>query len=214
MKIVDISLPIKNNMIIYPNNPEVLIEKFSDLPNNSSRVSKITLGSHTGTHIDAPSHTLLSGKNIEIYNLENFIGPCKVFDFSYLASGETIKIPDFENALRLQKIKIEKGDKILMRTSNSVRGFDHFYDDFVALDGECAKWLADKNISLIGIDYLSIKKRGSNDNRAHNVFLEKNIPILEGINLKDVSAGKYEIICFPLKIEEIDGSLCRAVLKY
>ncbi len=169
-------------------------------------MSKISFGSHTGTHIDAPSHTIQNGLSIDNYSLDNFIGECHVFDFSYLEAGSLIKISDFE------KFEIKAGDRILVKTSNSLRGYDDFYEDFVALDGDCADWLAEKNIALFGIDYLSIKKRGSSDNRAHNSLLSKNIPIIEGLNLREVSSGTFQIFCPPLNITGIDGSPARAVL--
>lgn len=210
MKIIDISLPINNKTVVYPNNPAVQIETVAKIPENSSQLSKITFGSHTATHIDAPSHTIQDGENIETYSLENFIGPAKVFDFSYLNPGELIKVSDFEKAA--ENLSVEAGDRILVKTSNSNRGFAEFYDDFVALDGDCADWLAEKNIALFGIDYLSIKQRGSSDNRAHNSLLNKKIPIVEGLNLKEVSAGKYQLFCPPLKLDGLDGAPARAVL--
>jgi arylformamidase len=210
MKIIDISLPINNQTVVYPNNPAVQIETVAKIPENSSRLSKITFGSHTATHIDAPSHTLEGGDSIDLYPLENFIGPAKVFDFSYLNPGELIKISDFEKVA--ENISVEAGDRILVKTSNSNRGFAEFYDDFVALDGDCADWLAEKNIALFGIDYLSIKQRGSADNRAHNSLLSKKIPIVEGLNLKEVSAGNYNLFCPPLKLDGLDGAPARAVL--
>jgi arylformamidase len=210
MKIIDISLPINNQTVVYPNNPAVLIETVAKIPENSSRLSKISFGSHTATHIDAPSHTIQDGENIETYSLENFIGPAKVFDFSYLNPGELIKISDFEK--EAENLSVEAGDRILVKTSNSNRGFVEFYNDFVALDGDCADWLAEKNILLFGIDYLSIKQRGSSDNRAHNSLLNKKIPIVEGLNLKEVSAGKYQLFCPPLKLDGLDGAPARAVL--
>ena len=110
------------------------------------------------------------------------------------------------------KKEITAGARILVKTSNSDRGYEEFYEDFVALSGDCADWLAEKNIYLFGIDYLSIKKRGSADNRAHNSLLAKNIPIVEGLNLKEVTAGTYEIFCPPLKLTGVDGAPTRAVL--
>ena len=215
MKIIDISVPINNNTIVYPNNPPVVIEVVAKTASNSSGLSKISFGSHTATHIDAPSHTIEYGDPIEYYSLENFIGECQVFDFSYLDPGELIKISDFEKALTLEnspKKEISAGARILVKTSNSDRGYEEFYEDFVALSGDCADWLAEKNIYLFGIDYLSIKKRGSADNRAHNSLLSKNIPIIEGLNLKEVTAGTYEIFCPPLKLTGVDGAPTRAVL--
>jgi len=206
MKIIDISVPINNKTVVYPNNPAVVIETVPKTASSSSQLSKISFGSHTATHIDAPSHTIEYGDPIEYYSLENFIGECQVFDFSYLNPGELIKISDFE------KFEIKAGARILVKTSNSNRGYEEFYEDFVVLSGDCADWLADKNIYLFGIDYLSIKKRGSADNRAHNSLLAKNIPILEGINLKDVTGGTYEIFCPPLKLTGVDGAPTRAIL--
>lgn len=216
MKIIDISVPINNETVVYPNNPAVVIETVAKTASSSSQLSKISFGSHTATHIDAPSHTIEYGDPIEYYSLENFIGECQVFDFSYLNPGELIKISDFEKALNGESLnnkkEIKAGARILVKTSNSNRGYEEFYEDFVALSGDCADWLAEKNIYLFGIDYLSIKKRGSADNRAHNSLLAKNIPILEGINLKDVTGGTYEIFCPPLKLTGVDGAPTRAIL--
>jgi len=216
MKIIDISVAINNDTVVYPNNPAVVIEKVAKTASSSSWLSKISFGSHTATHIDAPSHTIEYGDPIEYYSLENFIGECQVFDFSYLNPGELIKISDFEKVLNGENLddkkEIKAGARILVKTSNSDRGYDEFYEDFVSLDGDCADWLAEKKIALFGIDYLSIKKRGSSDNRAHNSLLSKNIPIIEGLNLKDVTAGNYEIFCPPLKLTGVDGAPARAIL--
>ena len=208
MKIHDISIEINNETIVYPNNAPVEISDFAKMPEASSNLSKISFGSHTGTHIDAPKHTIEDGAGINIYPLQHFIGPAKVFDFSYLQPGQAIKIADFDRS----EISVSVGDKILVKTSNSERGYNEFYTDFVYLDGDCADWLAEKGIALFGIDYLSIKQKGSNDNRAHNSLLSKNIPIVEGLNLKNILEGKYQLNCVPLKLGDIDGAPCRAIL--
>lgn len=208
MQIFDVSIPIKEGMTIYPNNPVVKISSAQKNPADSSNVSKIEMGSHTGTHLDAPKHVFENGEGFEAYNLSQFIGPAKVFDFSYLNPSESVKISDFEKATQ----EIQAGDRILLKTSNSERGYKEFYADFVYLDGDCAKWLADKGVSLVGIDYLSIKQKGSPDNRPHTELLSKNIAILEGINLKEISMGEYVLYAPPLKFEDIDGSPTRALL--
>jgi len=210
MKIYDISISLDDKTIIYPNNPELVIEDFSKIPESSSRLSKITIGSHTGTHLDAPSHAILDGIDLDKIPLSNFIGLCKVYDFSYLKPGECIKISDFENAG--EAFQIKSGYRILVKTSNSERGYNEFYDDFVYLDGDAAEWLAEKGIALFGIDYLSIKQKGSKDNRPHTALLSKNIPVLEGINLKEVPKGEYNLFCPPIKFVGIDGSPTRAIL--
>lgn len=192
--------------MVYPGNPEVSIEEVTKLPKDSSTVSRIVLGSHTGTHIDAPSHAIAGASGIEVYDLEKFIGLAKVLDFSHKQPGEAVTQNDLENIL------INQDDIILLKTSNSNRGYEEFYSDFVYLDGEAAEYLANKKIKLIGIDYLSIKQKGSKDNRPHTAFLANGIPILEGISLHEVSPGEYTLIGLPLKMDGVDGAFTRAVL--
>lgn len=93
-----------------------------------------------------------------------------------------------------------------------MRGFDEFYSDFVYLSSEGAEYLADAGVTLVGIDYLSIKQKGSTDNRPHTLLLEKDIPIIEGIDLSQVEPGEYTIVAFPLKYIGIDGAPARVVL--
>jgi len=209
MKIIDITHYIKDGMIVYPNNTEVSIEPFAEISKGaSSNLSKVILGTHTGTHVDAPLHVFDGGKKLEDLNLESFIGKCRVIDASHLKAGDLIEIKDLDKA----GVEIKKGDRILVKTSNSERGIEEFYDDFVALSGDTADYLRDKEITLFGIDYLSIKQRGSSDNRAHTALLEKDIPIIEGLNLRDVEAGEYELICLPMKLKNVEGGPVRAVL--
>jgi len=207
MKIYDISIDINNETVVYPNNEPVNIQDFAKLPEASSNLSKITFGSHTGTHVDAPKHTIADGMTLNKIPLDHFVGDCKVFDFSYLQPGEGIKISDFEKS----EMAVNAGDRVLVKTSNSERGFSEFHADFVYLDGDCADWLAEKHIALFGIDYLSVKQKGSDDHRAHDSILSKNIPILEGINLKEIIEDEYEIYCLPLKVD-IDGAPARTIL--
>lgn len=205
MKIIDITHPIKDGMIVYPNNAEVFVESFAKISEGaSSNLSKITLGTHTATHVDAPLHVFDGKEKLEDLPLEAFIGKCKVVDVTHRQLGELVEVDDLGN--------VEKGDRMLVKTKNSEKGMSEFYDDFVALSGDAADFLADKDISLFGIDYLSVKQRGSNDNRAHTSLLSKKIPIIEGLNLKDVEEGEYELVCLPLKIENVEGGPVRAVL--
>jgi arylformamidase len=208
MKIYDISIPIKNDMIVYPNNPNTQINKFAEIKEGaSSNLTEIIIGSHNGTHLDAPLHSIDNAKSITDLELEKFIGQAFVYDFSFLNSGQGIEIENFKNSR-----EPEENEIVLVKTSNSARGFENFYSDFVYLAGGTADYLANKKIKLFGIDYLSVKQKGSNDNRAHNSLLSKNIPILEGINLNQVEQGFYDLIALPLKIMDCDGSPVRAIL--
>ena len=203
LKVIDISLSLFQGSITYPNNPEV---EFETLPTQSNVITKITLGSHSGTHIDAPSHAKIeNGATIDQLDLELFYGPARVLDLS--SATESVKVSDLESK------NIQEGEKILLKTSNSSRWGEGFFPDFVFLSTEGAEYIASKGVRLVGIDSLSIKQKGNSDNRPHTNLLEKGIPIIEGLDLSKVSEGEYTLMAFPLKFIGIDGSTARAVLQ-
>lgn len=220
MKIYDISLSLHNQTIIYPGNPGIFIEPRRAVPEYPTNLSKITFGSHTGTHVDAPRHVDNNAIGVDKIDLEKCIGPCRVLDF--MDCEEKISVLD------LEKQSVKSGERILAKTKNSLRlaSFDSaqdkslargkpphdFFDDAIYLDGDAADLLANKGIILFGIDWLSIKKRGGEDTRPHTSFLSKNIVIFEGLDLSKVEPGKYEFIGLPLKFTDLDGAPARAVL--
>ena len=112
----------------------------------------------------------------------------------------------------LMSRNIKEGERILVKTRNSKEGFDTWRDNFVYLDGDAADYLAEVGIKLFGIDYLSVKQKGSKDNRAHTSLLSKDIPILETIDLSKVDDGEYFLVCAPLKISGVEGAPARALL--
>ncbi len=160
--------------------------------------------SHAGTHIDALSHVSEGGASIEGFNLERFYGSCRVLDMSECSEVITVE------ALEAKDIK--PGERVLLKTKNSARGFDKFYDDWVALTSDGAVYLAECGVALAGIDWLGIKQKGAPDNLAHTALLEKGIPIIEGLDLSKVSEGEYTLAAFPLAYQGIDGAPARAVL--
>ncbi|MEO8637298.1 MAG: cyclase family protein [Candidatus Taylorbacteria bacterium] len=204
MKIIDISLPLDKHTLIYPGNVALTVEAHATMPGSATHLSKITMGSHTGTHVDAPSHAILGAKTLDQIPLETLVGPCKVLDFT--SSAGAIKIQE------LKKKGVKAGERILAKTQNSLIGFKVFREDYVYLDGDAADYLAELGIALFGIDYLSIKQRGSSDHRPHTSLLSKNIPIIEGLNLKDVEEGVYELFCLPLKFIGLEGAPARVIL--
>ena len=201
MNILDISLPLHEGTIVYPGNPEIEIE---EQETKTSYISKITFGSHSGTHVDAPRHALKDGLGIDEVPPGTFIGPCRVLDMTH-AEGK-VRRED------LEKENIKEGERILIKTTNSERGFETFYEDYVYLDGDGAAYLGEKGIILFGIDYLSVKQRGSADNSPHTELLEKGIVIFEGVDLSQVEPGEYEFIGLPLRFKGLDGAPARAVL--
>lgn len=202
-QIFDISLPVKPGGITYPGNPEVTFESQDTL---TSVITLIGFGSHTGTHIDAPSHAKIeNGATIDELDLGLFHGPARVLDVT--SAIESVKVSDLENK------NVQTGERVLLKTTNSARLGEGFFPDFVFLSPEAAEYLASQGVILVGIDSLSIKQKGNPDNRPHTNLLERGIPILEGLDLSQVNEGEYVLTAFPLKFQGIDGSPCRAILQ-
>ena len=203
MAIIDISLPIFAGMPVYPGTHETGIETVAS-PTGTSVVSVMTLTSHAGTHIDAPIHSLPGTGGIDSYALEKFYGPCRVLDVSK-SVGQVSKddLLDFE---------IKAGERILLKTSNSSRGFKEFYNDYVFLGSDAAEYFVEVGVALVGIDSLSIKQRGSVDQTPHTALLGNGIAIIEGLDLSNVKLESYTLLAMPLNVGAIDGSPIRAVL--
>jgi arylformamidase len=161
---------------------------------------------HTGTHVDAPSHFVPGGKSIDQYSARDFIFPAHV-----------ICIEDEDSIKRehLESLDFERGDALLFRTLNSIRGTSKggkFSKDYIALSPEAAEFCALREAGLVGIDYVTIDKYGDKSLSAHRKLLENDVLILEGIDLMDVPEGKYTLFCIPLKIEGAEASPVRALL--
>lgn len=205
MTYFDISLPLSEALATYPGNQPFERESLKTIGADEVELSKLTLGTHSGTHIDAPRHFVKGGKGVDQIDLTRLIGSCIVIDCTYVE--EFIRTKDFEG------VAIEKGSRIIIKTRNSdfVSAPD-FTPNYVSLTLEAAQFLANKEIALIGIDYLSIEVKGSFGHPVHKALLKRDIIILEGINLANVEAGIYQLLCLPLLISKADGAPCRALL--
>ena len=199
MTVIDISLPIYQDMITYPSNPSPKFEQ-----SESGQLTKISVGSHTGTHIDTGRHQTKDSWGVDRIVPEVVIGECRVLD----VTGESEKI----TKQTLKPHKIQPNERILLKSNNSNRDFDVFREDYVSVDYDAAEFLSGLPVTLFGFDYLSIKKFGDKKPDPHGPLLSRGIPILEGINLDKVSSGRYTLIALPLKFGNIDGSPVRAVL--
>jgi arylformamidase len=201
MKIYDISVSLSPEAPEWPGSQKFEREEFR----GSAITSRLTIASHYGTHIDAPKHFLFDKKSIDQIPLAALIGKFKVVE---VASKHQIFIKDFS------KYKVSAGDKILFKTSNSkfVASRKDFTSDYVSLSVEAAKFLADKKISLVGIDYFGIEAKGQPGHPTHTALLSKNIVVVEGLNLKGVKSGIYSGAILPIKIKEGDGAPARALL--
>lgn len=206
MKIYDISVPIKNGMLVWPGDSGVKIETLATVRKDGIGESRFSFGSHTGTHIDAPSHFLERGISIDKISLEKLIGDCRVVDLTNLGSKEIL-------AEDISGLSIKKGERILLKTGNSSLLFGkEFPKKYVYLSLEGAHFLADKKINLVGTDFLGIEKKGNPNHPTHKVLLGAGIVLVEGLDLSEVSGGSYKMFCLPLRIVGADGSPARVIL--
>lgn len=199
--LIDITRPIHSSMVIYPHNPPVSIRAVQRAGVEESGLSEVSFGSHTGTHIDALSHIDPDGWGVEHYTLETYIGSCDVVDVSSVVS-----------VIHASDIPPTTSPRILFKTRNSSVDLHSFDPDFVALAEDAAEELIRRGTQLVGIDALSIKKKGVKD-RVHELLLRNSICIVEGLSLGSVAAGTYELMCLPLSIPGIDGAPVRAILR-
>jgi len=162
------------------------------------------MGSHTGTHIDAPHHFVDGGRKLEEIPLEWLVGDAAVF---HLPGIRSIARRDLES-LDWNGVR-----RVLFKTDNSERWRDgQFHTDFVYLEPAAAEFLVERGLRLVGIDYLSIDRFGSEDHPTHFVLLPKNIVVLEGLNLSRVAPGRYHMVALPLNLQQADGAPTRVIL--
>ena len=208
-KIYDVTVTISDTTPIYKGDPGVEIKSFKSIATGSSaNVSQVSFGVHTATHVDAPNHFIDGARRVHQLDPQKLVGPCRV-----------ILVPDDVIGIEPEHVGDISGvERVLFKTKNS--GFwatpeDGFRSDFSYLTPATAKLLVDNGIVLVGIDYLSIEKSGSPGHPVHMTLLEKETVILEGVDLREVSPGDYELICMPLKYDGAtgDGSPARTFLR-
>lgn len=194
-------------MVVWPGDPGVEIDLVSRIEEGANaNVSHLSLGVHTGTHVDAPFHFIPAGDSLDKVPLDHFIGEAEVIE---LPGIELITQSDLEKIDSLGHI-----NRVLFKTRNSKiweSGGDQFREDFVALSPGAASYLVDLGIKLVGIDYLSIAPY-KESRPTHGVLLGAGVSVLEGLDLSKVSPGRYTLFCLPLKIQGIDGAPARAIL--
>lgn len=203
---IDITVPLQDGMVHWPSDPPVRIKRVLDIERGDSHtLSEISMGSHTGTHIDAPLHFIKGGMGIDQMPLDVAIGRARVLE---IEDAESIKPAE------LAQYGIRQGERILFKTRNSASlwQMDRFVKDFVFVSDEAADFLANRRVKVVGVDYLSVGafQGGS---YPHRVLLGAGIWIIEGLDLSQVESGKYDLICLPLKLDKGDGAPARAIVK-
>jgi arylformamidase len=204
---IDISVPIYSGMVHWPDNPPVLIERIMDLAHgDAANVSKIELGAHTGTHMDAPRHFLADGPGLDEMPLDATIGPARVINIDH----PTTILP-----AELKTHNLQAGERVLFRTHNSEHCWktDQFVEDFVYISAAAAQYLVEKQVRTVGIDYLSVGGYVYDGVETHQILLSAGIWLIEGLNLSAVKPGNYELVCLPLRVTGADGAPARAILR-
>lgn len=205
--IFDISVPVSPDLVTWPGDPSVCIEKRASIAlGDACNVSALDCGVHTGTHIDAPCHFIDGAKSIEDISLDICYGEAFVCE----VEGDVVSADAIHGV-------IPKGVKrVLFKTSNSdlwSNPTHSFKKDFVALDESAVRYLLAIGIQLIGVDYLSVESFYANEgNPVHRSLLEKQVVLLEGCNLSNIEQGYYHLSALPLGIVGADGAPCRAIL--
>ena len=204
---VDISVPLRDAMVHWPGDPPISIKRANDMERgDSANLSIVSMGAHSGTHIDAPLHFIQQAKGVDEMPLDTTIGRARVIE---IEDPESIKPGE------LLRHRIRRRERILFKTRNSSRVWqtNEFVQDFVFISDEAALFLAERGVRVVGVDYLSVGGFKHGGNYVHKTLLGSGVWIIEGLDLSVVSPGRYDLICLPLKFDQGDGAPARAILR-
>ncbi len=207
---LDVTYPITQKMVHWPGQPPVSLSRVSSLAEGAgANVSVLRLSLHTGTHMDAPLHFLAGGADITAAPFEVMFGSVRV---AQVAGGE-ISVAELET-YEARDGAFERGEKVFFRTGNSSRAWleEPFREDYVAVGADAARYLADKGVLAVGVDYLSVAPF-ENTAETHRILLGAGVWVIEGLDLRAVDEGRYDMVALPLKIEEGDAAPLRVLLR-
>ncbi len=205
-RLIDVTRVIRKGMPVWPGEPGPELTPVKRIARgDTANVAMLSLGLHTGTHVDAPRHFIEGGPGVEAVSIANLCGRAAVIPISDHAA---IDVPELA---RLGLDAMDGGRRVLFKTRNSARPFDAFHQDFVYLTTEAAKWLVTNSVVLVGVDGPSVERFGG-DGATHRALLEAGVVIVENLDLGAAPPGDYELWCLPIKVQDGDGAPARAVL--
>ncbi len=206
MKLIDVTVPIDSNLATYPGNTPFGLEGIKRLANgDSSNVSTLHLSAHAGTHVDAPRHFFDDGGGVESLALEMLCGRTRVVE---LTTRKAITAED------LAGFDLREDVRLLLKTANSrLWGSPEFHKDFIGVSEGAARFLVDRGVKVVGVDYLSVEPYKTPGAPTHHVLLGAGTIVIEGLNLRDVEPGTYEMFCLPLAVVGADGAPARVILR-
>jgi arylformamidase len=203
---IDVTVPIRDGMLHWPGDPPVRVERVSDIDRGDPyTVSRLSLGAHTGTHVDAPLHYVQGGRGIDELPLDALVGEARVL---------RIVDPRRVTVDELVRNDVTEGERVLFRTRNSERPWSTqpFTEDYVHVAPDAAEWLAARGVRTVGVDYLSVASPEEGV-VTHRALLLAGVVIVEGLDLSRVPAGRYQFVCLPLKLQAGDGAPARVLLR-
>jgi arylformamidase len=205
-RVIDISVPNRPGMHVYPGDPVPRIDAVRRIANGDvCNLSLLTMGSHTGTHVDAPFHFLPDGARLGDVPMDRMVGEALVADLRGRAAVDARALDAVAD--------LRSGDILLCRTDNSARwASPEFRRDFTYVTEDAADALVARGVRALGMDYLSIEAFGSTDFPVHRRLLGAGVFVIEGLDLGAVEPGRYTLVCLPLKFPELDGAPARAIL--
>ncbi len=205
MSWIDISLPIKTAMVHWPGNPVPTLRQVLSIAHGDvCNLTTFEMGAHTGTHMDAPRHFIADGITMEQLPLDAVIGPARVVE---------VRDPEIRQA-HLEPLGLAAGERILFKTRNSewLWDTDEFQEEFVAVMPDAAAYLVERGVQTVGVDCLSVAPF-SDSVTTHRILLGAGVWVIEGLNLRHVTPGDYDLVCLPLKMVGSDGAPARAVIR-
>ncbi len=208
--IIDLSVPLENDMPVYPGDPTPDFKATRTLEEHGVLVTKMQLGTHTGSHMDAPLHFIAGGESIDELDLKKIVTEAIVLDLSNKEMGSAITIEDLEKF----SDSIRKGDGVLLFTGTSkLWGDESILRNFTYIDPNAARWLVDKKVSIVGIDCLSVEKYNADAPETHKTLLSAGIPLIETLssNLEKIAGERVLLIALPLKIKGRDAAPARVI---
>jgi len=205
-RFLDVSVPLAAGVPTYPGNPPFELQPVKRLANgDSSNVSKLVLGTHTATHVDAPRHFFDDAGAADALALDLLIGRARVVE---LPRRGGITADDMDAAGLREDIRV------LFKTPNSAFwNGSAFREDYSFLTENGARYLVEQGVKVVGIDYLSVEEFKKPGAPAHRTLLSHGVIVIEGLNLSDAEPGMYELYCLPLRIAGADGAPARVVLR-
>ena len=206
MKLIDVTVPLDADLPTYPNNTPFTLEPIKRLARgDSSNVSSLHLSAHTGTHVDAPRHFFDDGAAADALPLEMLVGRTRVIE---ITTRRAIGADD------LAPLDLSDDVRVLIKTVNSrLWGSAEFHADYVGVTESAAKHLVEHGIKVVGIDYLSVEEFRKPGAPAHRLLLGAGTIVIEGLNLRDVEPGVYDMYCLPLRVVGSDGAPARVILR-